>query len=252
MMKGKVSIVGAGPGDPELITLKGLNAIKMADVILYDALSSEELLEYSRAGTELIYVGKRCGKHSLKQEDINSLILQMTKKHQHVVRLKGGDPFVFGRGHEELSFLKKFNITVDLIPGISSVTSLPLLQEVPLTRRNISESFWVLTGTTKSHELSKDVYLAAKSDATIVILMGMKKLEKISKVFKNERKGTLPVLVISKGATNDEEIAIGTVETIHEEVTARQIGSPGIIIIGEVVSLHPQFIHQYALEKWNG
>lgn len=251
MNNSKVYIVGAGPGDPELITVKGLKAIEQADVILYDALSSDELLAYADTNCELIYVGKRCGKHSLKQGDINALIVQKSLTHQNIVRLKGGDPFVFGRGHEELTTLKKKDINVEVIPGITSVTSLPLLQEVPLTRRNVSESFWVLTGTTKDHRLSSDIYNAAKSEATVVVLMGMRKLKEICSIFSNQGKGELPAMVISNGSTPQEKIALGTVTDISDKVDQAGIGAPGIIILGEVVALHPSFVKQHAIATWS-
>ena len=246
----RVSIVGSGPGDPELLTIKGLRAIQSADVILYDALSGMEVLEYARPGTRKIFVGKRCGKHSVNQPDINALMLQLSRQCKHIVRLKGGDPFVFGRGHEELSFLKKRNIAVEVIPGISSVTSLPLLQEVPLTRRNISESFWVLTGTTKNHELSEDISLAARSTATVVILMGINKLYEICEIFNTEGKGHIPMMIISKGASADEQVHLGTVSSLQEKSLTSEIETPGIIIVGDVVSLHPEFIHQHAIKTW--
>ncbi len=251
MNNSKVYIVGAGPGDPDLITVKGLKAIQKADVILYDALSSDELLAYASPMCEKIYVGKRCGKHSLKQADINALIVQKSLAHKNIVRLKGGDPFVFGRGHEELTTLKKKNIDVEVIPGITSVTSLPLLQEVPLTRRNVSESFWVLTGTTKDHRLSKDIDTAAQSDATVVILMGMRKLKEICDIFSNQGKNELPAMVISNGSTPQEKVALGSVSDITEKVAQAGIGAPGIIILGEVVALHPSFIKQHAIATWS-
>lgn len=250
MMKGRVTLVGAGPGDPELITVKGLNAIKQADVILYDALSAEALLDYASGDCIKIYVGKRCGKHSLKQADINTLIIQYARSHGHVVRLKGGDPFIFGRGHEEMLALEKNNIEVEVIPGISSVTSLPLLQSVPLTRRNLSESFWVMTGTTKNHEISSDIYQAARSNATSVILMGMNKLEEIAGIYADAGKKDVPAMVISKGSTKQEAIAIGSIKTIVEEVRSHRLETPGIIVIGEVVGLHPTFVKQKMDALW--
>ena len=244
LTKSTVTIVGAGPGDPDLITLKGLKAIQSADVILYDALSNEDLLAYAREGTEKIYVGKRCGRHSLKQADINALLISKSKTSQNIVRLKGGDPFIFGRGHEEYTALQSLGISVKIVPGISSSTSLPLLQKVPLTRRNISESFWVLTGTTKDHEISRDVYDASKSNATVVILMGIKKISQITKIFIEQGKGNVPVMIISKGSQKDEEIVLGSVSDIHQRAMSTSFATPGIIVIGEVVSLHPQFINQ--------
>lgn len=247
---GKVILVGAGPGDPELITVKGLKAIQQADAILYDALSGESLLDEAKHDAEIVYVGKRCGKHSLKQPDINRLLADMAAKHKTVVRLKGGDPFVFGRGHEELSYLKERRIEVELIPGISSVTSLPLLQEVPLTKRGISESFWVLTGTTKDHKLSKDIKTAVQTDATLVILMGLRKIGEISQLLIDSGKAELPIMIVKNGSRKDQTVIIGHANNIEDRLNALYSDGPGVIIIGEVVALHEEFIHQYVLETW--
>jgi len=208
------------------------------------------LLSETKDGSIKVYVGKRCGQHSLKQADINTLILQYAKKYDHIVRLKGGDPYVFGRGHEEKLSLNKNGIHVDVIPGISSVTSLPLLQGVPLTRRNISESFWVMTGTTRNHELSPDIYQAAQSNATAVILMGMNKLEQITDIYREAGRNNLPAMVISKGSTTEEAVMIGTVQDIYDAVQEAGLPTPGIIILGEVVKLHPSFVHQEVVSTW--
>ncbi len=247
MEPSKVILVGAGPGDPDLITVKGLKAIQTADAILYDALSSEELLKEASHHAQLIYVGKRCGRHSLKQQDINALLLHMSQTHQNVVRLKGGDPYIFGRGHEEQMFLEKKGVTVEVIPGISSVTSLASIQKVPLTRRNISESFWVLTGTTKDHQLSADIQQAVQTNATLVILMGTRKLVQISQLLINAHKSDLPMMIIENGSRVDEKVHIGTAK---EFINGASISGPGIIIIGEVVNLHPDFVKSYAKSQW--
>lgn len=246
----KVSLVGAGPGDLELITVKGLKAIQSADVILYDALSNVDLIKEAPRGAVKIFVGKRAGKHSLKQEEINLLIVQSAYRYGHVVRLKGGDPFVFGRGHEELLYLQSFNIPVELIPGISSAISLPMLQAVPLTRRGVSESFWVLTGTTKSKQLSKDIQLAMQSSATLVVLMAIKKLKLIQSLFVDAGKSQTPVMVIQNGSRSNENVAIGTMKEIVALAESKNIGTPGIIVIGEAVALHPNLISTKVLAKW--
>jgi uroporphyrin-III C-methyltransferase len=246
----KVSLVGAGPGDLELITVKGLKAIQSADVILYDALSNVDLIKEAPRGAVKIFVGKRAGKHSLKQEEINLLIVQSAYRYGHVVRLKGGDPFVFGRGHEELLYLQSFNIPVELIPGISSAISLPMLQAVPLTRRGVSESFWVLTGTTKSKQLSKDIQLAMQSSATLVVLMAIKKLKLIQSLFVDAGKSQTPVMVIQNGSRSNENVAIGTMKEIVALAESKNIGTPGIIVIGEAVALHPKLISTKVLAKW--
>lgn len=232
----KLTVVGAGPGDPELITLKAINAIKDANVILYDALINEVLLDYASPITERIFVGKRKGCYAYQQDQINDLIVVRAKSHGHVVRLKGGDPFIFGRGAEELDYARQFGIQTFMVPGISSALAVPAYQGIPLTKRGSSESFWVITGTTKSHQLSNDVKLAAKSTATVVILMGMGKLQEIVNVFSEEGKQNVPVAIIQNGTTKDEKFGVGTMETICDVVKKQQLSSPAIIVIGEVVN----------------
>ena len=175
----RLTLVGAGPGDPELITIKAIKALKDAQVILYDALVNPELLDYARPDVHKIFVGKRAGKHYLPQDEINRLIVEFAFTHGHVVRLKGGDPFVFGRGHEELQYAESFGLETAIVPGVTSAVAVPALQRIPLTKRGVSESFWVVTGTTRQHTLSKDLALAAQSTATVIILMGTKKLKEI-------------------------------------------------------------------------
>lgn len=231
----KLTVVGAGPGDPELITLKAIRALESADVVLYDALINEELLNYAPITSKKIFVGKRKGCYAYQQEQINELIVARAKSHGHVVRLKGGDPFIFGRGAEEIDYVKPFGIETYMVPGISSAIAVPAYQGIPLTKRGASESFWVITGTTKSHELSTDVALAAKSTATIVILMGMGKLRDIVSVFSSEGKQNTPVAIIQNGTTKDEKFGVGTIKNIEAVVENKQLSSPAIIVIGEVV-----------------
>ena len=236
----KITLVGAGPGDPDLLTVKGLRALQSANVVLYDALVNPQLLNEAPNNALKIYVGKRANNHRYSQDEINLLIVQNAYTHGHVVRLKGGDAFVFGRGHEELSFASAFNIEVSVVPGISSCIAVPELQQVPLTRRGVNESFWVMTATTSTGKLSNDVKVAATSSATVVILMGMRKIAEIMEVFKRNGKSQTPVMVIQNGSRKDEDFALGTVETIAEIVNKKGLGTPGIIVIGEVVNLHPE------------
>lgn len=250
MSLGKVILVGAGPGAADLITVRGMRAIQSADIILYDALSGEDLLEYAAEGTELIYVGKRCGRHSLNQADINALIYHSTKRAAVIVRLKGGDPFIFGRGHEELMYLNNKGIQVEVIPGISSSTSLPLLQHVPLTRRRVAESFWVLTGTTKEHQLSEDIQLAVKSTATLVVLMGMRKLAEIAALLVTEGREDVPMMIIQNGSRHNERVVLGTASNIVDKTLEANVSSPGIIVIGEVVGLHPALVQEEVSQNW--
>ena len=237
----RITLVGAGPGDADLITLKGVKALQTADVVLYDALVNEELLELAPAHATKVYVGKRSGDHSYSQDAVNKLMIDYAINYGHVVRLKGGDPFVFGRGFEELDYAAAYSIPADVIPGISSSIGVPGMQHIPVTHRGLSESFWVVTGTTSTHQISPDLYQAAKTNATIVVLMGVHKLAEIVEIFKSEGKSKLPVAVIQSGSTKDEKVAVGVVDTIVEIVDEKKITSPALIIFGEVVSLHPQF-----------
>ncbi|WP_055443624.1 uroporphyrinogen-III C-methyltransferase [Lacinutrix himadriensis] len=236
----KLTVVGAGPGDPDLITLKAIKAIKDADVILYDALVNADLLEYASPKAELVFVGKRRGCYAYQQEQINDLIVARAKSHGHVVRLKGGDPFIFGRGAEEIDHVRQFGIETYMVPGISSSLAVPAYQGIPLTKRGSSESFWVITGTTKAHTISSDVALAAKSTATVVILMGMGKLEEIVSIFSSEGKQKTPIAIIQNGTTKDEKFGVGTIETICNVVKEKQLANPAIIVIGEVVEKRVQ------------
>ncbi len=241
MKSPKLTLVGAGPGDPDLISVKGAKALSTADVVLYDALAHPDLLNYVPENALRIFVGKKVGVCQFKQDDINALIVENAQKYGHVVRLKGGDPFIFGRGHEELIYARFFGLETEIIPGISSSYSVPELQGIPLTRRGLNESFWVITGTTRDHELSADIAVAARSTATIVVLMGMTKLKEIVDIFIREGKSTTPVAIIQNGSLPEEKIALGKINTIVSIVAQQQISSPAVIVIGEVVSLHPAF-----------
>ena len=233
--KPKLTVVGAGPGDVDLITLKAVKVLKKADVVLYDALVNKELLDFINPEAELIFVGKRRGCYQFQQEQINELLVARAKSHGHVVRLKGGDPFIFGRGAEEMEFVANFGIETAMVPGISSSMAVPAYQNIPLTKRGSAESFWVITGTTKEHQLSNDVALAAKSDATVVVLMGMGKLPEIIKLFQQENKNDLPVAIIQNGTMSNEKVGFGTVDTILKVVKENELSNPAIIVLGEVV-----------------
>lgn len=243
--KPHVWLVGAGPGDPELFTLKGIRVLETADVVLYDALANESLLDYAPNAVK-IPVGKRKGKHSASQETINELLVECAFRYGNVVRLKGGDPFVFGRGHEEMAFVQANGISVTIVPGISSSYAVPAGQQIPLTTRGLSESFWVITGHTRDGLVSEDLRLAARSTATIVILMGVSHIQEIMAEFGANRRWETPVAVIQNGSMPNEKIALGTVENIAEEIARLGIGSPAVIVVGEVVRTHPAYATQAA------
>jgi len=232
----KVTLVGAGPGDPDLITVKGVNAIKSADIVLYDALVSPEILNLVPRGVPSLCVGKRAGAHSYKQEEINELIVEFAYLYGHVVRLKGGDPFVFGRGSEEIEYAEAHGVSASVVPGISSALAVPASLNIPVTARGISESFWVVTGTTRSGEISRDIALAAQSSATVVILMGLNKIQDIMEQFGLHGKHDTPVAVIQNGTLPDQKNIIGKVSTIVGLTSQAHVGSPAIIIVGEVVN----------------
>ena len=231
----RLTLVGAGPGDPDMITLKGIKVLADADVVLYDALASVQLLDYAPAAALKIFVGKRAGMHHLQQYEINRMILKYARSHGHVVRLKGGDPFVFGRGLEEIEYVSKHGIESSVVPGISSALSVPAGQQIPLTHRGVSDSFWVVTGSTRSGAFSQDLRLAAQSNATIVILMGMKNLEEIVEVFKASGKSNTSVAIVQNGSRPDEKLGLGTVATISEVVKKKDLSSPAVIVVGEIV-----------------
>ncbi|MBS0000551.1 MAG: uroporphyrinogen-III C-methyltransferase [Cyclobacteriaceae bacterium] len=230
-----LTLVGAGPGDPDLITVKGLKKLADADVVLYDALINVELLKYAPADSLKIFVGKRSGTHCFTQDEINRMIVFYARERGHVVRLKGGDPYVFGRGFEEYSFAVKHQIPVEVVPGISSATGLSAAMDVPVTMRGISESFWVVTGTTRDGVFSKDLKIAAHSTATVIILMGMKKLSRIVQTYRSVNKENYPVMIIQNGTLSDEKCVTGTISTIESLVREQNLSSPAVIIVGEVI-----------------
>lgn len=237
----KVSIVGAGPGDPDQLTAKAIRLISSADVILYDALVGKEVLSFAPIDIPKIYVGKRKSNHKYSQDQINQLIVDFAYTYGHAVRLKGGDPFVFGRGGEELKYAESFNIETDIAPGISSSLGVPGLQGIPLTHRGISEGFQVVTATTRTGALSKEIYHSAKGNSTTVVLMGVDKLDQIVSVYQNAGKGSLPVAILQDGSLPTENLALGRVDNILKIAHEEKIKSPAVIVIGEVVKLHRHY-----------
>ncbi|WKN45240.1 uroporphyrinogen-III C-methyltransferase [Tunicatimonas pelagia] len=240
----RLTMVGAGPGDEELITLKGVRALEAADVVLYDALANPTLLRYCQPEALKIFVGKRAGLHQVQQRSINQLIVRYAYSHGHVVRLKGGDPFVFGRGQEEKEYAIKHGLEVTMVPGISSALAVPATNNIPLTSRGVSESFWVVTGTTRSGTLSSDMALAAQSSATVVILMGMRQLSSIIKLFSQHRGGDESIAIIQNGTCSNEQIGIGNLQSIQQTVREQKLQSPAIIVIGAVVAKHWESVQQ--------
>ncbi|GAB2598964.1 uroporphyrinogen-III C-methyltransferase [Spirosoma areae] len=241
-MQPKLTLVGAGPGDGELITLKGIRTLRQADVVLYDDLANNSLLEFAPERALKMYVGKRAGRASFTQEEINDLIVRLAQEHGHVVRLKGGDPYVFGRGYEEYEYVRQYGIACEVVPGVSSCIAVPASQGIPVTSRGISESFWVITGTTRTGDLADDMRLAVQAKATVVVLMGMSKLSEICTLYCQAGRGQLPMAVVQNGTRADEQCVVGQVWNIPQLVAEQGVGAPAVLIIGEVVTLHPSYL----------
>ena len=233
----KLKLIGAGPGDPDLITLKGIKALQTAKVVLYDALVHPSILDHCPEDCLKIHVGKRFGKVSCGQDEINKLIVASASEYGEVIRLKGGDSFIFGRGYEEIEYAAEHGIESEVIPGISSTYAVPALAGIPLTSRGVSESFWVVTGTTKSHELSADLPWAARSSATVVILMGTHKLEEIINIYTELDKFDEPIAIIQNGSLPEQKIVLGTIGNILPLAKEAEIKSPAVIVIGKVAAL---------------
>ncbi|MDO6431227.1 uroporphyrinogen-III C-methyltransferase [Flavitalea sp. BT771] len=229
-------VVGAGPGDPELITLKAYRILKEAPVILYDNLANTALLDWAHPDCEKIYVGKLPYGAYTPQETIHTLIKEKAFAAGRVIRLKGGDPFIFGRGFEEIVFARQHGIAVSYIPGVSSMQAAGL-SAIPLTHRHVSESIWIITGTKKDGDLSADLALAMKSKATVVIYMGMKKLKEIAALYEAAGLGAMPAAIIRQASLPEEKMARGVVRQLPELASIHQLTHPSIIVIGPVVAL---------------
>lgn len=235
----KVYIVGAGPGDKDLITVKGLRTIQQADVILYDRLINEELLEEAKAGAQLIFCGKLPGKHAMIQQQIHEQLVMFAQQGKIVVRLKGGDPFVFGRGAEEAEVLAQHHIPFEIIPGITSSIAAAAYAGIPVTHRDLGSSFAIVTGHMQEgkDDSIKWASLATGID-TIAIYMGVQNLPYIvHKLISNGRVGTTPVALIHWGTYDKQRTVTATLETIEEVVQQQRIENPSIILVGEVVTL---------------
>ena len=236
---GKVYLTGAGPGDIDLLTVKALRVVQQADVIIYDRLANPDILLHAKEGCEFIYVGKEDSHHTLPQEEINEIIYQNALKHEHVVRLKGGDPLVFGRGGEEGIYLRERGIEFEFIPGVTSAIAVPEYAGIPVTHRGVTVSFRVVTGHESKKAQSQIPWENYKTDDTIVFLMGLHNLDKITqKLIEVGKPKDHPIAVISKGTTPEEKTVVGTLEDIYEK--AKDLPTPALIVVGEVVKLREQ------------
>ncbi len=241
----KVYLTGAGPGDMDLLTVKALRVIKEADVVIYDHLANPDILKEAKNGCIFVYVGKEAGHHIMPQDEINELIYKNALKHEKVVRLKGGDPFVFGRGGEEGAFLHERGISFEVIPGVTSAVAVPAYAGIPVTHRGIAVSFRIVTGHESPHKKESQIpWESFKNDDTLVFLMGLHNLEKISsKLIEMGKPEEYPCAVISKGTTAQQQVVVGSLKDIVQK--SRGMPRPALIVVGQVVKLREQL-------KWFG
>jgi uroporphyrin-III C-methyltransferase len=239
-MRGKVYLVGAGPGDPDLMTVRAVKIIQSADVILYDALVGEGIKKLFPPEAEIIDVGKRADNHTYSQAEMNRMLVELAYKFKTVVRVKGGDPYVFGRGGEEAETLAREGLEVEVVPGITSAIAAPASAGIPVTFRGYASSVTILTG----HEdptkgaTALDFKALAVLQGTLVILMGIKRLgENVRALLDNGKSPETPVAIIERGTTPEERVTIGTLGTIVALAEERKVEAPAVIVIGEVVKL---------------
>lgn len=246
MAIGQVFIVGAGPGAPDLITLRGLEAIRRADVIIYDRLISPELLAHAPAGAALLYAGKAPGRHLMTQEEINRLMVKLARQGQTVCRLKGGDPFLFGRGGEEALALAAAGIPFEVIPGVTSALAAPGAAGIPVTHRGVARSVTVLTGHAAASPdtgAEPPVYweAAARLGGTLVILMGVESLPAITQhLLAAGKPPSTPAAVVEQATLPQQRVVTGSLATLAEAASAAGIRSPAVIVVGEVVAVAQQ------------
>ncbi len=240
-MKGKVYLVGSGPGDPELLTLKAKRLIESAQVILYDQLPGEAIINMLPESSEKIDVGKYAGNHKLSQWQINELLVKRAKEGKIVVRLKGGDPYLFGRGGEEAQALAKEGMEVEVVPGITSAIAVPAYAGIPVTHRDYASMVTFITGheDPEKEETALDWELLAKFEGTLVILMGVSMLSRnVNELMKHGKSPDTPVAVIERGTRPDQKVTIGTLADIVSLCKQRKVKAPAITVIGDVVKLH--------------
>jgi uroporphyrinogen III methyltransferase/synthase len=238
--KGVVYLIGAGPGDPDLITVKGKECLRMADVIVYDNLVNESILSLARRDAEFIYVGKRRGYHTMSQGEINELLIEKAHKGLMVARLKGGDPFIFGRGGEEAMDLSEAGVHFEVIPGVTSAIAVPTYAGIPLTHRDFSSTTCFITGHEDPTKKGSNINWAslAQSSGTLVFLMGIGNLGKITKqLIQGGKSPTTPAAVIGSGTTSQQITVTGTLSTIDDQAKEAGLSPPGVIVVGDVVQL---------------
>ncbi len=237
-LMGGVTMVGAGPGDPDLLTLRALSALQTADAVVYDRLVGPEIVDRARRDAERIYVGKAKGDHSADQDEFNALLLSLARAGKRVVRLKGGDPFIFGRAGEEAEFLRRHGVEVDFVPGITAAAGCAAAAGIPLTHRGLAQAVTFVTGHGADGEPDLDWAALARAGHTVAIYMGLSTAGRLAQqLIDHGRAASTPVAVVSRGTLPDQRIEIGTLDTLEAMIRNREIEGPALILIGEVVSL---------------
>lgn len=242
LSRGEVYLVGAGPGDPDLLTFRALRLLQKADVVLYDRLVGKGIVDLARRDAEMVYVGKARDKHALPQDNINELLVHYAKQGKKVCRLKGGDPFIFGRGGEEIDLIVQEGIDFQVVPGITAASGCAAYGGIPLTHRDHAQSVRFVTGHRKDGTVTLDWEHLVSESETVVFYMGLVGLRQIcDQLMAHGRKGDTPIALISRGTTNLQEVITGTLDNLPDQVEGREIHAPTLIIVGSVVSLHPKF-----------
>jgi uroporphyrin-III C-methyltransferase/precorrin-2 dehydrogenase/sirohydrochlorin ferrochelatase len=243
LMQGEVYLVGAGPGDPDLLTFRALRLLQKADVVLYDRLVSPQVMEMARRDAELVYVGKARNKHTLPQDNINDLLVHYAQQGKKVCRLKGGDPFIFGRGGEELDKIVDAGIPFQVVPGITAASGCASYAGIPLTHRDHAQSVRFVTGHRKDGSVDLPWASLVTPGETLVFYMGLVSLAQIcEQLVAHGMRADMPAALVSRGTTDQQDVIVGTLKTLTDKVAEQEVHAPTLIIVGDVVGVYPRYL----------